>query len=369
MSIRQTFTFSWVILAALLFAAPAAAQSSVTLTWDRNPESDVTGYVLSWGTQPGLYSHSTNVGNVTQWTVGNLEPYRRYYFTVQAYNNLGLYSQPAMPVNNEGLVVDAPAETVPPTIDQRPSVFWRHSTTGTLYTWHLNGGTVFATRPLSIPAVTDLNWKIAATADFNGDGHPDVLWHHTTEGWLALWTLHYNTVIGTQYLSLSRVTDPNWQIRGAGDIDRDGFADIVWQHSSGRIAIWLMQGTSVRITLPLPLSATGTWAIAAVADIDGDRTADLIWQDTSDGRLAVWLMSGTTIRSTERFSVPAVADTNWRIEAAGRIDGSGQAGLLWRNQVTGDVAVWYVNGSRVLQTLWTDPSRVGDTAWKVVGGR
>jgi hypothetical protein len=372
MSIRQTFTCSWVILAALTLAVPAEAQSSsVTLAWDPNPESDVAGYVLSWGTQQGLYTHSTTVGNVTEWTVSGLEPDRRYYFTVQAYNDLGLYSQRAAPVSNDGLIVQAPDGSVPSNVDQRPSIFWHHRSSGAIYTWHLSGSTVFDTRPLSIPAVTDVNWKVSATGDFNGDGHPDILWRHATEGWLALWTLHYNTVISTQFLTVNRVADPNWQIRGAGDMDGDGNADIVWQHASGRLAVWLMRGELVRTTLPLNLSTSGTWNVAAVTDLDGDGISDLVWHDSADGRLAVWLMNrhSITVRSTERLSVPAVTDLNWRIEAAGRIDGTGVAGLLWRHQTTGTVAVWYISGSLVLQTHYTDPSRVHDVDWIVVGGR
>ena len=34
----------------------------------------------------------------------------------------------------------------------------------------------------------------------------------------------------TAFLSINRVSDPNWVIVGAGDTNGDGRADIVWQH-------------------------------------------------------------------------------------------------------------------------------------------
>ena len=58
---------------------------TVTATWNKNSESNIAGYILSYGTQSGTYSTSINVGNVITKQV-NLSPGYRYYFVVQAYN-------------------------------------------------------------------------------------------------------------------------------------------------------------------------------------------------------------------------------------------------------------------------------------------
>ena len=42
-----------VLLATLVAGAAEAAPTTYTLAWNANTESDVTGYVLSWGTAPG----------------------------------------------------------------------------------------------------------------------------------------------------------------------------------------------------------------------------------------------------------------------------------------------------------------------------
>jgi hypothetical protein len=59
--------------------------AAVTATWNANTETDIAGYVLSYGTQTGVYSTRADVGNVTTWQ-GPLTAGVGYYFAVQAYN-------------------------------------------------------------------------------------------------------------------------------------------------------------------------------------------------------------------------------------------------------------------------------------------
>ena len=54
------------------------------LSWDSNPEPEVTGYTLVYGTQPGTYTTWLDVGNSTSYTIGSL-PDGTYYFAVRAY--------------------------------------------------------------------------------------------------------------------------------------------------------------------------------------------------------------------------------------------------------------------------------------------
>ncbi len=76
-------------LCSLAFALPLEA---ATASWDRNPEPTVTGYRLSYGTQPGVHPTSINVGNVV--TFQFFPPAgQRYYVVVQAYDSTGVLSE------------------------------------------------------------------------------------------------------------------------------------------------------------------------------------------------------------------------------------------------------------------------------------
>jgi hypothetical protein len=45
----------------------------------------------------------------------------------------------------------------------------------------------------------------------------------------------------------------------------DGKADILWRHSSGQVAIWLMEGATV-----LPGTVTADWSVAGTGDFNND---------------------------------------------------------------------------------------------------
>src|SRR5262245_23357890 len=70
-------------------AAEAATSTSITLMWDRNADSVTTGYYVHYGTQPGNYAGSVDVGNATSAVINLPDSTSTYYFAVQAYSAAG----------------------------------------------------------------------------------------------------------------------------------------------------------------------------------------------------------------------------------------------------------------------------------------
>ncbi|WP_052574021.1 fibronectin type III domain-containing protein [Haloferula sp. BvORR071] len=77
---------SSLILPAALQAAEAPA---VSLAWNANPESSVTGYKVYFGTQSGVYDNVADVGKVTQTSLPALTMGSTYFMAVSAYNSSG----------------------------------------------------------------------------------------------------------------------------------------------------------------------------------------------------------------------------------------------------------------------------------------
>jgi N-acetylmuramoyl-L-alanine amidase len=67
------------------FGTATARADTVSLAWDLSPDSAVIGYKLLYGTSPGGYSTTVDVGNRTTYTLPGLVDGQRYYFAVKAY--------------------------------------------------------------------------------------------------------------------------------------------------------------------------------------------------------------------------------------------------------------------------------------------
>src|SRR5687768_10927024 len=79
---------SWFRIATAILAFCAgtgiARADSLTLAWDRNPEAEVTGYVVYVGNAPGAYTQQIDVGNEIEYAL-TVTPGQQYCFAVAAY--------------------------------------------------------------------------------------------------------------------------------------------------------------------------------------------------------------------------------------------------------------------------------------------
>ena len=66
-----------------LVGAGVAAAANMTLAWD--PSDGSAGYIVSYGTQPGVYTTNIDVGNKTAHEISGFAEGRTYYFAVRAY--------------------------------------------------------------------------------------------------------------------------------------------------------------------------------------------------------------------------------------------------------------------------------------------
>ena len=75
------------IISIILLTAPLCQAAQVTLAWDHNPESTVSGYRVYFGTSSYNYSSVIDVGNRTDCTITGLLSGVTYYISATAYSN------------------------------------------------------------------------------------------------------------------------------------------------------------------------------------------------------------------------------------------------------------------------------------------
>jgi IPT/TIG domain-containing protein/fibronectin type III domain protein/thrombospondin type 3 repeat protein len=104
---RVAFATVFIVLA---YASHAGAQS-VTLAWNPNPESDLAGYRVQYGTVSGNPSTTVDVGNVTTRQFTGLQFGVTYYFRVVAYNTSSMVSTPSAEVSFTPVAPSVPTLT------------------------------------------------------------------------------------------------------------------------------------------------------------------------------------------------------------------------------------------------------------------
>ena len=97
-------------------------------------------------------------------------------------------------------------------------------------------------------------------------------------------------------------------------------------------------------------------------DFNADSRSDVLWRNSLTGQNVVWFVNGATRVSTA--VLPSVSDVNWSIQGIDDHNGDGKPDLLWRHATTGEAAVWLMNG-----TTRTSMGILGaaPAEWKIVG--
>ena len=272
-----------------------------------------------------------------------------------------------------GTILDEDRPPIPPQSDfngdGKPDLLWQHQGDGRLSVWLMNGLTQVSGPAPTPPQVADTAWKIVGTGDVDGDGDADVFWQNTTTGALSLWTMNGLQMVSGDPLIPSNAGDINWRVRAVADINHDGHPDLIWQHlTQGWVSVWTMNGrTMTEGHLLSPYALDTNWQVVGTGDLDQDGWVDLIWQHQTSGDLAWWRLDGYGQVSGAALSPGNVADLQWKIRGAADLDADGQTDLLWQHTSDGALAVWLMNGAALRTATVLTPSSVTDVLWWIVG--
>jgi hypothetical protein len=226
---------------------------------------------------------------------------------------------------------------------RRDDLVLRHPSTGALYIYRMSGTTQQALHQVT-PAPGPA-WAVTAAGDFNKDGVSDLTWvYNTSVGETRLWLM--NGSVSIAGIDQEPVGGPDaWIIGGTGDFDGNGSTDIFWyQRKTGDISTWFMTGTSTTPANRVQRTGPGLgWEVAGVGDLNNDGYADVIWRDRSNGSVVIWYMQGVNRLSTSTLA--SVPDLAWIPVGTGEFNGDQQTDLLWFNKSTRQFLVWkLVNG-------------------------
>ena len=373
------------------------AATSVTLAWNPSAGANIAGYKIYYGAASLTYTNTTDVGNLTNATVGNLISGATYFFAATAYDASGLESDYSTEVAYTNLavvpptiVLSSPASggiyAAPATINLAASVtanghsitkvqFYNGSTliteeTAAPYSFAWNsvdagscsltaqavydsGSTVATTPAVNVlvaaarPANTSPAISAIADQSMTTNGTQRLVRFTISETGTAASNLSlYASSTNTALLPINNIvfagSDTNRTVTLMPVSGQIGQADVTITVSDGSV--------STNATFHLSVTEQVAW--------------NLWWQNVN-GTIAGWSLNNTNQLVASGLLNPTTPGVDWKVVGAADFHGNGAQDLVLRN-VDGRVAAWFMNGLTCTQTVSLTPSQV-DPSWKMVG--
>ncbi len=267
---------------------------------------------------------------------------------------------------------------------------WNDDTPTKQYGYVVEYGGLTGQPILQLAGTTTINFTNQISTIAGGN---NITFRNNNTGENAIWQINDATLTDSQFITT--VPDKDWTMVASGDFDGNGADDLLWRnYRTGENAIWLKDGANLN-----SFSAGGQkfltqvtdtdWKMITAADFNGDGKADILWRNNRTGENAIWFIDANTITSDGRYasneqfftSSRRFIDTSWEMVGAGNFDADNKADIVWRNKVTGDNAIWLMDGttgsSIVDGTVGTPVeskaggekflTQVVDSDWKIVG--
>lgn len=185
---------------------------------------------------------------------------------------------------------------------------------------------------------------VAGTGDYNGDQISDILLKDSVTGNVSVLLMSgFGTTIlnnpsavgATPACSSTFATPPTATsvVKGTGDYNGDGKADILWGNSAGQVDV---QYTGVVGTTTL--SALSGLVVEGSGNFDGDaaHTSDVLLRSaTGDVSIKTDVLAAPSTAGTAISAPGLLAGSNvpnvWKVKGTADYDGDGKNDILWRN--------------------------------------
>ena len=206
------------------------------------------------------------------------------------------------------------------------------------------------------------DFRLIAAVDFAGNGKSDLpmlrdnpaLLNANGQGIAQFWPDFLPTTT-----AILRDVKPAWDVQAVGDLDGDGFGDLVWRFrgqspnidDQGVSYIWFTNGsgvTQVRKRGGAPL----TWTLLGAADLNADGAVDMLYVSPANAMRALMATAARTCANLSAGTIP-VGFTALKLAD---FTGNRRGDVLVRNQATGEVRVIRLNAAGLTLPAFTgDP--------------
>ena len=188
--------------------------------------------------------------------------------------------------------------------DGQDDVLLRHFLAGQNLVWYMEpGGNAIASETLIGREVADPNWSLSGTGDLDGDGKTDIILRNETADQIVAWYMNDDGTIKGESLIGRSFGDNNWKIEATADFNGDGKTDIVLRNAlAGQNLLWTMDGANILGEALIGRDVPGAdWQIEAARDFNSDGIIDIFWRQTTAGQGLLWTMASPTQIAQEQL--------------------------------------------------------------------
>ncbi|WP_236644469.1 FG-GAP repeat domain-containing protein [Sorangium cellulosum] len=229
--------------------------------------------------------------------------------------------------------------------DNMADLLWSHDERNLMAVWLMDGSRLRAPGP-SIPGPIGDGW-MALPGDFNFDRMSDVLWIDAEHNRMAVWPMNVTQPLAAE----PPIPGPigGFAFGFPIDVNFDGMADVVWNDiERNLLRVWLMHGSQPLVEGPaIPGPIGDGWVAVGVGDFNADGMLEVLWSNRERGLMTVWMLEGTQLLAAGPV-IPGPIGDGWEARAAGDVNLDRMADVIWQRAGTGEMAVWLMDGSRVL---------------------
>jgi outer membrane protein assembly factor BamB len=178
----------------------------------------------------------------------------------------------------------------------------------------------------------------ATVADFNGDGHPDLVLRNSGTRQTAIWYLNNNVFIGGVF---GPTLPGGWGLRGAADFNIDSHPDYgLFNSTSRQTAIWYLSGPTFIGSAYGPTPPSG-WALVAIADFNGNGKPDYLLYNAGTRQTAIWYLNNNVFISG---AFGPTLPPGWGLRGVADFNGDSHPDYALFNSTTRQTAIWYLSG-------------------------
>ena len=206
------------------------------------------------------------------------------------------------------------------------------------------------------------DYRVLGAVDFAGNGKSDLamlienpaLLNANGQGPVQFW----RDFTDTSHVFL-RDVKPAWDVQVVGDLDGDGFGDLVWRFrgmspnidDQGVSYIWFTNGSSFA-QLRKRGGAPLTWTLLGAADLNFDGAADMIYVSPENAMRVLMSTAARTCANLAGGSIPA----GFTALKLADFSGNRRGDVLIRNAITGEVRLISMNATGLALPPYTgDP--------------